>query len=60
MVSGQRHINRIGTDTPNMPANHKNHPQGGDDMKLFPHQQDALKRTEGFQNVAYYHDMGLG
>jgi SNF2 family DNA or RNA helicase len=29
-------------------------------MKLFPHQVDALKRTEGFQNVAFYHDMGLG
>lgn len=29
-------------------------------MKLFPHQQDAIKRTEGFQNVAFYHDMGLG
>jgi hypothetical protein len=43
-----------------MPANHKNHSQRGAVMKLFPHQQDALKRTEGFQNVAYYHDMGLG
>lgn len=29
-------------------------------MKLFPHQQEALKRTEGFDRVAYYHDMGLG
>lgn len=29
-------------------------------MKLFPHQFDALKRTENFQCVAYYHDMGLG
>ena len=29
-------------------------------MKLFPHQQDALKRTEGFDRVAFYHDMGLG
>ena len=29
-------------------------------MKLFPHQEDALKRTEGFNNVAFYHDMGLG
>lgn len=29
-------------------------------MKLFPHQAEALKRTEGFQNVAFYHDMGLG
>lgn len=29
-------------------------------MKLFPHQEAALQRTEGFQNVAYYHDMGLG
>ena len=29
-------------------------------MKLFPHQQDALDRTKGFDRVAYYHDMGLG
>ena len=29
-------------------------------MKLFPHQQDALNRTKGFERVAYYHDMGLG
>ncbi len=29
-------------------------------MKLFPHQEAALQRTKGFQNVAYYHDMGLG
>ena len=29
-------------------------------MKLFPHQEDALKRTNGFNNVAFYHDMGLG
>ena len=29
-------------------------------MNLFPHQFDALKRTSGFANVAYYHDMGLG
>lgn len=29
-------------------------------MKLFPHQLDALKRTEDFQRVAFYHDMGLG
>ena len=29
-------------------------------MKLFPHQAAALKRTEGFENVAFYHDMGLG
>lgn len=29
-------------------------------MKLFQHQQEALKRTKGFDRVAYYHDMGLG
>ena len=29
-------------------------------MKLFPHQEEALKRTEGFDRVAFYHDMGLG
>lgn len=29
-------------------------------MNLYPHQIDALKRTEGFDNCAYYLDMGLG
>lgn len=29
-------------------------------IKLLPHQQQALDRTEGFSAVAYYHDMGLG
>ena len=29
-------------------------------MKLFPHQEEAMKQTEGFQNIAVYHDMGLG
>ena len=29
-------------------------------MKLFPHQEEALNRTKGFERVAYYHDMGLG
>lgn len=29
-------------------------------MKLFPHQQTALNKTEGFDRVAFYHDMGLG
>ena len=29
-------------------------------MNLFPHQTTALNETEGFDNVAYYHDMGLG
>ena len=29
-------------------------------MKLFPHQEDALKATEGQNRVAYYLDMGLG
>ena len=30
------------------------------DVKLFPHQQDALNRTAGMNRVAYYLDMGLG
>ena len=29
-------------------------------MKLFPHQEAALKTTEGQNRVAYYLDMGLG
>lgn len=29
-------------------------------MKLFQHQEDALRMTEGKNRVAYYHDMGLG
>ena len=29
-------------------------------MKLYPHQEEALKKTEGFNRVAYYLDMGLG
>lgn len=29
-------------------------------MKLYPHQEDALRQTEGKNRVAYYHDMGLG
>lgn len=29
-------------------------------MKLFEHQQEALNQTEGFRNIAVYHDMGLG
>jgi len=29
-------------------------------MKLFQHQSEALNRTNGFDRVAYYHDMGLG
>lgn len=29
-------------------------------MKLFPHQEDVLKQTEGRNRVAYYLDMGLG
>ena len=29
-------------------------------MNLYPHQQEALNQTEGFQNIAVYHDMGLG
>ena len=29
-------------------------------MKLYPHQIDALNRTKEYENVAFYHDMGLG
>ena len=29
-------------------------------MKLFPHQEEALMRTENANRVAYFHDMGLG
>ena len=29
-------------------------------VKLFPHQEAALKSTEGMNRVAYYLDMGLG
>lgn len=29
-------------------------------MKLYKHQEDALKRTKTFNKCAYYHDMGLG
>lgn len=29
-------------------------------MKLFKHQEEALKRTSKFNRCAYYHDMGLG
>lgn len=29
-------------------------------MKLYKHQENALTETEGFNKVAYYHDMGLG
>lgn len=29
-------------------------------MKLFKHQEDVLEQTKGFENVAYYLDMGLG
>ena len=29
-------------------------------MNLYPHQSDALSRVKHFQNVAFYHDMGLG
>ena len=29
-------------------------------MKLFPHQNEALKITEDRNRVAYYLDMGLG
>lgn len=29
-------------------------------MKLYSHQERALKQTENMNRVAYYHDMGLG
>ena len=29
-------------------------------MKLYSHQEQALKQTENMNRVAYYHDMGLG
>ena len=29
-------------------------------IKLFPHQTEALEQTKDFQNIAVYHDMGLG
>lgn len=29
-------------------------------IKLFPHQEQTMEQTKGFQNVAVYHDMGLG
>ena len=29
-------------------------------MKLYSHQEESLKQTEGLNRVAYYHDMGLG
>jgi hypothetical protein len=27
-------------------------------MELFLHQKEALKQTEGFSNIAFYHGMG--
>lgn len=29
-------------------------------MKLYKHQEEALKQAEGMNHVAFYHDMGLG
>lgn len=29
-------------------------------ISLFPHQQEALQETKDFDNIAVYHDMGLG
>ena len=29
-------------------------------MKLYRHQRDALRMSDGLDRVAYYHDMGLG
>lgn len=31
----------------------------GDSMNLYPHQKDALEKSEGETHVAFYHDMGL-
>lgn len=31
-----------------------------DMISLFPHQQEALQETKDFDNIAVYHDMGLG
>lgn len=30
------------------------------ELKLLPHQSEALEETKHFNRVAYYHDMGLG
>lgn len=29
-------------------------------IQLFPHQMEAMEETKKFQNIAVYHDMGLG
>lgn len=29
-------------------------------ISMFPHQQEALQETKDFDNIAVYHDMGLG
>ena len=29
-------------------------------IELFQHQEEAMEQTKGFQNIAVYHDMGLG
>lgn len=29
-------------------------------MELYEHQKEALKKSEGFDHAAYFHDMGLG
>lgn len=29
-------------------------------IELFPHQIEAMEQTQGFNNIAVYHDMGLG
>lgn len=29
-------------------------------ITLFPHQIEAMEQTKGFENIAVYHDMGLG
>lgn len=31
-----------------------------DKLVLLPHQTEAIDQTEGFKNIAVYHDMGLG
>lgn len=29
-------------------------------ITLFPHQIEAMDQTKEFENIAVYHDMGLG
>lgn len=29
-------------------------------INLYEHQKDALKKSDGLNHVAFFHDMGLG